>query len=194
MEKQRAPLLEFGWASLGGTAEMPKAASGVVGPYPIPKIIATLLRPFCSLLVYAVQYSMSQGCWPRCAWHSWASGTAVLLPRLPGVRSFAGGPRIGAGTAGIRLSAPHKPPHTPADAFGVRCCLCLLPRTLGVRKALLAELPLRAEPGRAEHKPPSVWSTRMRRAGSQESLQDSDWLWQVYQLWLSAGSARPGLN
>lgn len=41
---------------------------------------------------------------------------------------------------------------------------------------------------------PTVQSMRKCRAGSQESLQDSDWLWQVYQLWLSAGSARPGLN
>lgn len=97
-------------------------------------------------------------CW-KCGW---AGNVAVLLPGSPvcgalpsRVQELCRRPRrITPGTAGTGLGAAHKPCHTPADTFGVSGCLCLLPRTVGVRKASLAELPLHAEPGRAEHKTP----------------------------------------
>lgn len=86
----------------------------------------------------------------------------------------------------------------PSELTG---CLCLLPSTSGFRTASLMELAhhmdMWSEPELSTVFPqitPSVRSMRRRRAGSQESLQDSDWLWQVYQLWLSAGSARPRLK
>lgn len=80
-------------------------------------------------------------------------------------------------------------------------CLCLLLSTLDFRRASLVEpqhsVGMWSQPELStalKQITPLVRSMRRCGAASQESLQGSDWLWQVYQLWLSAGSARPGLN
>lgn len=89
-------------------------------------------------------------------WLSLGQGCAAArrAERCPPARgSSAGATQDRAGAAGIRLSALISPATALLMPRGEQG-LCQLPRTLRVGKASLAELPLGAEPGRAEHKAP----------------------------------------